>query len=337
MNRLTVDSIFVYLCQQESWVSDIQIAAAHSTSMPVTRKLLAELGDEVEHDGDGNWRIVKTTEVEIVAESNSQLTLEEEKKLTLLERRVEKGFYLAGAALKQIREAKLYRHRDKTFEDYCRARFNFSRRNADYLIIAVEVIDNLLTSASQKMRSIASQKYQFLPTSTRQALPLSKLPPEQQVLAWEKALDNAQSGNPSGKLVAMVVEEMRNQPKRPNELKQSRQSQFQVNSVVRIVGKDNRELKPYLSCWGVIDEVREDSYRVTVFGTVLERVVCDELSLLESAEGNETRELIALFTKIREKLADDVDVLSILNLLARKPRPQISQTVLKMLMTLVEE
>jgi hypothetical protein len=54
MNRLTVDSIFVYLCQQESWVSDIQIAAAHSTSMPVTRKLLAELGDEVEHDGDGN-------------------------------------------------------------------------------------------------------------------------------------------------------------------------------------------------------------------------------------------------------------------------------------------
>jgi hypothetical protein len=89
-----------------------------------------------------------------------------------------------------------------------RDRFDFSRRNADYLIISVEVIDNLLTSASEKMRSIASQKYQFLPTSTKQALPLSKLPASKQGLAWSKALEKSNCGKPSGKLVSEVVKEI---------------------------------------------------------------------------------------------------------------------------------
>lgn len=69
----------MYLCQQESWISDIQIAMELETSIPVTRKLLKELGDVVEKDGDGNWQIVKTTAVEIEIEKNDKLTIKEEK------------------------------------------------------------------------------------------------------------------------------------------------------------------------------------------------------------------------------------------------------------------
>jgi hypothetical protein len=214
---ITVDAIFVYLCQQESWISDVQIAAELDSSMPVTRKLLVELGDVVESDGDGNWRVVKTatTEVEIVTQSSNELTISEEKELLTLERRVERGFYMAGKALLEIRNKRLYREQYKTFSDYCQARFSFSYRNANYLIVAVEVMDNLLTNVSSKMGSNASQKnlIQLLPTSTRQTLPLSKLPAEQQLPAWQKAVSVAPNGKPSGKLVSQVVKEIQNQEK----------------------------------------------------------------------------------------------------------------------------
>jgi hypothetical protein len=151
---LTVDTIFVYLCQQQSWISDVEIAAELDSSLPITRKLLAELGDVVKNDGDGNWKVIKATEVEIVSESSLELTISEENELLRLERRVEKGFYMAGKALLEIRNKRLYRQHYKTFEKYCQARFNFSRRNANYLIVAVEVMDNLSTNASSKMGSI---------------------------------------------------------------------------------------------------------------------------------------------------------------------------------------
>ncbi|PJF23839.1 MAG: hypothetical protein CUN53_20860, partial [Phototrophicales bacterium] len=61
------------------------------------------------------------------------------------EARIERGlkaFYEVGESLRAIRDARLYRE-FKTFEDYCEQRWHLSRRQADRLIAAAEVVDHL--------------------------------------------------------------------------------------------------------------------------------------------------------------------------------------------------
>jgi phage N-6-adenine-methyltransferase len=67
-------------------------------------------------------------------------------RLLSLERVIEGGlqtFVDVGLALMEIREARLYRATHKTFEDYCRDRWEWSRVHADRLIKAAEVADIL--------------------------------------------------------------------------------------------------------------------------------------------------------------------------------------------------
>ncbi|MDJ0745114.1 MAG: ParB N-terminal domain-containing protein [Xenococcaceae cyanobacterium MO_167.B27] len=54
---LSRDSVFVYLAQQTSFVSEILLAVELDSAVPLVRQLLRDLGDVVETDGDGNWRI----------------------------------------------------------------------------------------------------------------------------------------------------------------------------------------------------------------------------------------------------------------------------------------
>ena len=70
-----------------------------------------------------------------------------------LERRVERAFVEAGKALMELRDRRLYRSTHRTFEEYCRDRFNYSH-NAAYLKISAA----LMCENIQK----------FLPTNGRQ-------------------------------------------------------------------------------------------------------------------------------------------------------------------------
>ncbi len=56
------------------------------------------------------------------------LTESEEGDRLHLERKVERAFYEAGMALMQLRDRRLYRTTHPTFEEYCRDRFNYTRR-----------------------------------------------------------------------------------------------------------------------------------------------------------------------------------------------------------------
>ena len=78
-----------------------------------------------------------------------ELTYEEERDRLHLERKVERAFYEAGLALKEIRDRRLYRNTHKTFEEYCLERFGFTRMAASYKIAAAKVIDNLSTDGLQ--------------------------------------------------------------------------------------------------------------------------------------------------------------------------------------------
>ncbi|WP_375507104.1 hypothetical protein [uncultured Nostoc sp.] len=70
----------------------------------------------------------------------TELTQEEQSDRLHLERQVEKAFYLAGKALTQLQDRKLYRSTHKTFEEYCRERFGFERRYPYRLIESTVVV-----------------------------------------------------------------------------------------------------------------------------------------------------------------------------------------------------
>jgi len=77
-------------------------------------------------------------------------------------------------ALAEIRDAKLYRIEHKTFEEYCRTKWNFTKTQANRLIGAAQVTENLTPMGVK-------------PNTESQARPLTKLPPDKQPEAWSKA------------------------------------------------------------------------------------------------------------------------------------------------------
>ena len=71
------------------------------------------------------------------------LSLDEERDRLHLERRVERGFYEQGLALKQLHDRRLYRSTHSSWEGYLRDRFNMGRHNANYIIAAVTYVENI--------------------------------------------------------------------------------------------------------------------------------------------------------------------------------------------------
>lgn len=120
-----------------------------------------------------------------------------------LELRVERAFYEAGTALRELRDRRLYRDTHGTFEDYCKERFGYHRRRSYQLIDAADVLENLCTNGTQ-----------ILPNSERQVRPLTKLEPTQQVLAWQQAVESAGGKAPSGRIVKSIVEQLKEKPLR---------------------------------------------------------------------------------------------------------------------------
>ena len=124
-----------------------------------------------------------------------------------LERQVERAFYQAGIALKELRDRRLYRSTHKTFKEYCQDRFGFTRSHPYRLIDAAIVIDNLVQmSPNGRQNNSESERLGgILPTNERQCRPLSKLEPEKQREVWQQAIELNGGKVPSGKIVSELV------------------------------------------------------------------------------------------------------------------------------------
>jgi hypothetical protein len=89
------------------------------------------------------------------------------------------AFYEVGRALMEIRDKELYKLKYtgayQTFEQYCKEVWDMSRPRAYQLIDAAEVKNNLSTIVD------------IPPATESQTRPLSKLEPDQQREAWQKA------------------------------------------------------------------------------------------------------------------------------------------------------
>ena len=177
--------------------------------------------------------IVVTTEEEtsVVGVVIEKLSDEEQNDRLYLERKVERAFYEAGRALRELRDKRLYRSTHKTFENYCQERFGFGRSRSHRLIDAANIVESLTDNSI-----LLSNGQQILPTNERQVRPLTKLEPLTQRQAWFSAVESAGGKVPSGRIVFDIVQRIKEKIVLPNP--------YHVGEVCRIIGyKDYPELK----------------------------------------------------------------------------------------------
>ncbi len=108
------------------------------------------------------------------------------------ESNIENNIMAAGKELLRIRDEKLYREGYKTFEVYCEHRWKFTKRRANQLIAAIDVIENLGTKVP-------------IPEGERVVRPLVKLEPEKQKKVWSEAVKSANGKQPTAKQVEAAV------------------------------------------------------------------------------------------------------------------------------------
>ena len=89
-------------------------------------------------------------------------------------------FVDAGQALGRIRDLRLYREEFNTFEDYCRAKWEYGRIYAHQLIAAAHLVTHLFANCKHRR-----------PDRESQLRPLTGLPLDQAQLVWEKAAEHA--------------------------------------------------------------------------------------------------------------------------------------------------
>jgi hypothetical protein len=135
------------------------------------------------------------------------LSADEQQALESHESTIERGlktFVEVGNALSVIREARLYRASHATFEGYCQERWGFTDRHARRFMESAAIVANLKAGPTGPV----------LPERERQARPLASLAPEQQPVAWQRAVEAAPNGKVTAAHVQSVVNEFR-QPAPP--------------------------------------------------------------------------------------------------------------------------
>lgn len=169
-----------------------------------------------------------------------ELTKHEEDRLLVLEEIIDKtflGFYDTAVALTEVYEKVLWRKKNKTFEDYCRARFEISRQSAYQFLGAKKVMDNVRNCG----------QIELLPKNEAQVRPLTKLEPDAQVEAWGKVVDSAPTnGGITARFVSEIVDGLIGK------------------EIKKKIEKITEDIKPVVSkafsdaVWGIVNVVREE-------------------------------------------------------------------------------
>ncbi|BAT56731.1 unknown protein (plasmid) [Nostoc sp. NIES-3756] len=181
--------------------------------------------------------------VDVDAVEVPEMTEEEQRDRLNLERKVESAFVEAGKALKELRDRRLYRSTHKTFEEYCKDRFGYSRRQPYLLMDAAVVFDNL--------KEKCDPMDHILPTNERQVRPLINLKPSQQQKVWQRAVKEAGGKIPSGRIVQDIVDKIRDRTPVPNP--------YRVGEICVLHPKDNPDLRGKSGYWGVVTHVGQYS------------------------------------------------------------------------------
>lgn len=170
--------------------------------------------------------------------ASAQLDAAEQARLKELEKVIEQGlqtFYEVGKALDEIREKRLYRETHKTFDAYCREKWGIARQRAYRLMQAAQVRENLSPTGDK------------FPTKERQVRPLTQLPSELQLEIWQKAVELAPNGIPTGAAVQRLVDQRVSTRSRSVPLGVStRRNSGDTASEVEQLRQENQQLKERL-------------------------------------------------------------------------------------------
>ncbi len=209
---ISSELVYVQLSQVDDFVSAMELAMMLEASTMEVRQVLRDLGDLVEGNDDDQWRVTRQISSERI------LSTEERTERDQLEQTVEQSFVTLGNALKILRDKRLYRETHATFKDYVRDRFDYSRRAADYLIGASEVVENLKREQIVLNSVVAdgeinllcpTLKTNILPTRESQCRFLMGHPPEIQRRAWSRALELVENQKiPPARVVKQAVAEV---------------------------------------------------------------------------------------------------------------------------------
>ncbi len=216
-----------------------------------------------------NTDVPKNTPVEVVEE----LSPEEAADRQRLELKVEKAFYSAGVALRELRDRRLYRNTHKSWKTYCLERFGYGRDSADLKILAASVVDNL--------NNLPTNGRQIMPTNERQVRAITSLKPNEQRQVWDKAVEAAGGSVPSARVVKDallrhlgVVEDLNQKHPSPPE--------FAPGDVVEIKALKRSPLHPFNGMWAIVEHVGSFSYTVRI-SIVRDKQQCkkEELTLID--------------------------------------------------------
>ncbi len=225
-------------------------------------KEIAINGDE--EIGNSTNPISITLENEVVEESESvvavenltvtigidELTEDEEQERHRLESKVERAFYEAGTALRQLRDKRLYRSTHGTFEAYCLERFGMQRAYPYRLMDAATVVDNL------------SPIGDILPVTESQCRPLARLEASKQCEVWQQAVEEADGKVPTGRIVKGIVERLKEKPL-------FKASDFCCIGDIFTLTKLEGSERKYNGCWAIAFELRDFTIAVDVYDTTL--------------------------------------------------------------------
>ncbi len=125
------------------------------------------------------------------------------------------AFFAVGRALMEIRDKKLYREDYRTFEAYCRARFDIGKNRANQYVGGATVLVNLTTMVVKNEAESCQADgpiIDLLPINERQVRPLTRLEPEEQRKVWSAAVFVAQEREKpvTGAIVKRVAADYRN-------------------------------------------------------------------------------------------------------------------------------
>lgn len=143
---------------------------------------------------------------------NSALTTVEQRTLECCEEDILKGGELIVAALRTIRDQKLYKASYKTFEDYCQTKWNLSPQHTNRLIKHEDTLKNI-AEAAPDLEPIGSKMTEF---ATRE---IADLPPQQQAEVVREAT-KVSPKKPTAKAVKETRQKLEQEGKVPSRQKQ---------------------------------------------------------------------------------------------------------------------
>lgn len=101
--------------------------------------------------------------ITVTAVEVPELTEQEQSDSLHLEGKVERAFFEAKKALAKLRDRRLYRFTHKTFKDYYRERFGFSRRQPYHIMEAAVIFDNLVEKCERNVHILPRNEWQVRP------------------------------------------------------------------------------------------------------------------------------------------------------------------------------